>query len=103
MKQLPEHFFEALAACVDAPKLTHDDVDDVLFWSTDLEDICRNNVVCVARIKDGQFLAMEAWCDMSGWDWGCGGTASFHETLSECLRLGLSDEGRRLYRLENPE
>lgn len=53
--------------------------------------------VCVVRLKDGRFAALEGSCDYTGWDCQAGAWCMVGDTMESVVRFGVSiQECRRL-------
>lgn len=50
--------------------------------------------LCVGRLEDGRWFALDASCDYTGWDCQSGGHGHVEATLEAVLRLGLTDFDR---------
>jgi hypothetical protein len=45
-------------------------------------------------MKDGNFLAVRAGCDYTGWDCQAGGSSNVARSEADIIRFGLSDNER---------
>lgn len=49
----------------------------------------------LVEMKDGRFVAMEAWCDYTGWGCQDGGSLSVALNKRDALMLGFSEDMRK--------
>ena len=77
---------------VDLSYFSIEDVEEVFHASEGWND--EEHWIAVVRLKDGRFVAMNAWCDYTGWDWQSGGEARVASSYNEIIRFGLSDDER---------
>ena len=49
----------------------------------------------VAKLRDGRYGYVDAWCDYTGWDCQAGGDSEIKNTLEELQRWSLTSKLRR--------
>lgn len=96
--------------------IAHDGVSDAEFTEDDVEEIIASGssgdqwdgtVAAVFKLKDGRFVAYETFYGPTGSGFvedAYGGDADIHfaADLATVVRMGMTDEGRRLCGIEQP-
>lgn len=90
-------------------EITFDDVEEVVRYSVSYEDVewkpgagggTELNMVLVARLTDGRWIAIEAWNDYTGWGCQDGSDVRVGASEDQVVRYGLSNEARGLLKYE---
>ena|ERR1041385_1529765 len=60
-----------------------------------------HNAAGVFRMNDGSYVVYSGWCDTSGWDCQSGARFTTHTTKQDAINLGLGDEERGWFGIDN--
>lgn len=77
---------------IDTSHFSREDVAEVLYSAAGEND--EEPWLCVGRLTDGRYFALEAGCDYTGWDCQAGGQAYVAHSPESVLRFGLGDRAR---------
>ena len=75
---------------------TADDIAEVVRFARipGPEGYADEELMAVVRLGDGRFVAMEGWCDTTGWDCRSGLDATLHDSEEDAWLNGIGTDAR---------